>query len=396
MRSLLTALALLGTVWSLPVEAEDYTLDTGDTLRLHVHEWPDVSGRFTVDAIGQINLPMAGRINARGASVTEATELIQAALDARMQTQAGLNLTVDIETYRPFYVLGTVDAGAFEYRPGLTVLQAVALAGGPLRPTDLAGARTERDAITARGDMLLARSQRDVLRVRLARLEGELNGADDFALPEGVDVDDPVVADAVRVERLAFERRRGVLVGSIKHLQEMVVLYEEERASIEAQIESREEQIALIEVDYEVARSLVERGLATSQRETGVRQELAIAITLRRDLDTRIVQLRQNIAEATREIAALSEEFSREAIEDLRGVKAEILIAEAQYATAMHLMAEAQSFETRVRADTRTGQGGLRYYIQRTGPESTQELEAAETTPVRPGDVVIVERSLRR
>lgn len=394
MKMFFTALALLGSLWSFPAVADDYTLDTGDTLRVHVSEWTDMSGEFTLDADGQISLPRAGRIDARGLSLTEATARIQATIDDRMQTQTGLNLTVDIANFRSFYVLGTEEAGAYEYRPGLTVLQAVALAGGPLRPVDVTGGRAERDAIAARGDMLLARSQRDVMRVRRARFEAELEGSEDFTLPGGTDADDPIVADALRVERLAIARRSKELAGSIAYQKEVILLYEEELKSIAAQIESREEQIAVIEGDYEQARSLLERGLTTTQRETGIRQELAIAITLRRDLDTRIVQIRQNIAEAKREVTNLDDEFAQDTLNDLQKTQADILIAEAQYVTAMQLLGEAQSFETNVRSDARSGQSGLRYYIQRTLLEDTQEIEATETTTVRPGDVVIVERSL--
>jgi polysaccharide biosynthesis/export protein ExoF len=396
MRRLLASLAVGTALLGGPSWAEEYLLDTGDTIRLHVFEWPDLSGEFTVNAQGQFNLPMAGRIDARGMTLDEASDRIQATLNERMGSRTPLNMTVDMAEYRSFYVLGTEMAGAFEYRPGLTVLQAVALAGGPLRLPDTAGARVERDAISARGDMLLARSQLDVLRVRIARLEAELDGEDGFDLPAALESDasEAGIAEAMRTETLMFERRREAREGTLAHIRRMIELYEEELASVRAQIESREDQIAIIEEDYENARSLVEQGLAPAQRELALRQELAIAVTLRRDLDTRIVQIRQNIEESRREIDEIHEAFFEEALEDLQDTRAEIVIADATYATAQRLLAEAQQFETTIRRAGEADGATMRFFIQRQEAGEHDETEVTETTAVRPCDVIIVERTL--
>lgn len=107
----------------------DYQLDAGDKIRLSVFGEEELSGEFVVSSAGTLSLPLAGDIPAKGRTIVE----IQRAVEESLRSRYILNPQVSAEvlTYRPFYVLGEVNKpGTYPFAAGLTVLNAVATAGG--------------------------------------------------------------------------------------------------------------------------------------------------------------------------------------------------------------------------------------------------------------------------
>ncbi len=107
----------------------DYELDAGDKIRLSVFGEEELSGEFVVSGAGLLSIPLAGDIPAKGRTITD----IQRAVEESLRARYILNPQVSAEvlTYRPFYVLGEVNKpGTYPYAAGLTVLNAVATAGG--------------------------------------------------------------------------------------------------------------------------------------------------------------------------------------------------------------------------------------------------------------------------
>ena len=118
---------------AVPVAAmmEDgpYTLDSGDKLRIVVFGQDTLSNNYTVDAQGQINMPLIGSVPARGSTTAQ----LSAAITSRLKQSfiRDPSVAVDVETYRPFFVLGEVTfPGQYPYVPNMTVENAVAIAGG--------------------------------------------------------------------------------------------------------------------------------------------------------------------------------------------------------------------------------------------------------------------------
>ncbi|SMF21272.1 polysaccharide export outer membrane protein [Tistlia consotensis] len=106
-----------------------YRLDTGDKLRVTVFDEEDLSGEFEVNSTGVISLPLIGEVKAEGRTLSE----LEQAIVAKLLNGYLKNPRVSIEVlnYRPFYILGEVNnPGSYPYVSGMTVLNAVALAGG--------------------------------------------------------------------------------------------------------------------------------------------------------------------------------------------------------------------------------------------------------------------------
>src|SRR5262249_50418652 len=88
-----------------------------------------ISNNYIVDAEGQIALPLVGVVSARGLTTSALAATIKAKLSSGYIRDP--SVAVEIETYRPFFVLGEVTfPGQYPFVPGMTVENAIAIAGG--------------------------------------------------------------------------------------------------------------------------------------------------------------------------------------------------------------------------------------------------------------------------
>lgn len=109
--------------------APAYTLDSGDRLRVVVFGQDGITNSYTVDAGGNVNLPLIGTVPARGTSTQQLAKSIADRL--RQGYVREPHVTVEVETYRPFFILGEVTTpGQYPYVANMTVETAVAIAGG--------------------------------------------------------------------------------------------------------------------------------------------------------------------------------------------------------------------------------------------------------------------------
>lgn len=107
----------------------EYTLGAGDKVEVTVFGHPDLSGTFDVDGTGLISLPLIGQLPVLGMTAGETEMTIRQRLTPDYLKNP--RVSIQVLNYRPFYIIGEVkQPGSYPYVNGLTVLQAVALAGG--------------------------------------------------------------------------------------------------------------------------------------------------------------------------------------------------------------------------------------------------------------------------
>ena len=117
-----------------------YHLDAGDRLRVVVYGQEGLTNTYAIDAGGSITMPLIGSVPARGRTTAGLAAGISAKLRAGFIREP--SVAVEIEAYRPFFILGEVAApGHYPYVPNMTVESAVAIAGG-FSP------RARRDSVT--------------------------------------------------------------------------------------------------------------------------------------------------------------------------------------------------------------------------------------------------------
>jgi polysaccharide export outer membrane protein len=117
-----------------------YHLDAGDKLRVVVYGQEGLTNTYAIDASGSITMPLIGSVHARGRTPAGLAAEITAKLRNGFIREP--SVAVEIESYRPFFILGEVQApGQYPYVPSMTVESAIAIAGG-FSP------RARRDVVT--------------------------------------------------------------------------------------------------------------------------------------------------------------------------------------------------------------------------------------------------------
>ncbi|WP_406858331.1 MULTISPECIES: polysaccharide biosynthesis/export family protein [unclassified Alsobacter] len=106
-----------------------YTLASGDRLRIIVFGQDNLSNSYAVDGSGRVSLPLIGPVGAGGQTTAQLERAIEQKLRAGFLREP--RVSVEVEQYRPFFILGEVTtAGQYPYVNAMTVQTAVAIAGG--------------------------------------------------------------------------------------------------------------------------------------------------------------------------------------------------------------------------------------------------------------------------
>ena len=133
------------------------SLQPGDKIRVDVFGEDKLNGEYQLDQAGQISLPLAGTIKAQG--MTQAQ--LEQALSKKLRSEYLRNpkVTVTVATLAPWYIIGEVNKpGQFDYRSGLNVLTAIAVAGGPTYRASRSSVQIQRRGETTMRDYPISAS----------------------------------------------------------------------------------------------------------------------------------------------------------------------------------------------------------------------------------------------
>ncbi|TGS82688.1 sugar ABC transporter substrate-binding protein [Mesorhizobium sp. M3A.F.Ca.ET.174.01.1.1] len=398
------SLAAAANACTMPAMAAEYLLGPQDKVRLKVYEWrasrdvffewTALNDDFTVGADGTLFLPFVGQIRAQGTAPGD----LARAIGSRLMQQMGLgrppDVAVEIAQYRPFYVVGNVaQPGEFPYRPGLTVLQAMGVAGG-LRTRDEDLPRLEREVIAGQGDVdLLAQSSVSLL-ARKARLESEQAGSDEISFPPELKerASNPTVAVAMEQERKIFAVRRDAMTTQLRSLRELKEFLEKELDSLGQQLTFRDKQIDLIQKELAGVSTLVQKGLAVAPRELSLEGTLAQMQSDKLVAETSLLRVRQEISKTDIEILNLGNQHANEIAGALRETQQQLNEITSKADTAVQLLHDTEVTAPALLALRERAQSAKPVFkIVRTTAGGSEELAVEETTPIEPGDTVKIE-----
>jgi exopolysaccharide production protein ExoF len=384
--------ASLLCLWVVTAQAQSvYTLRPGDVLEFWVAQDEQLNRSVTVGPDGRVSLPLVGQFSVEGKSVYEVEKEVTERL-SRYYTDS-LDLAVMLEPHPSnlpsVFVTGEVEQpGVFPYRPGMTVLHGITLAGGHYR-TPLAARDVDR-SIVLKSEIDAAQTTGGELVFQIARLEAELAGSELVALPDELPFD---LSESDRVEIQAREQRlldlRLAAQTSTRNVASEVrqinargtEALHRQRAIIDRRREFLQERFA-------ASATLVERGHMQRSQLLEQKAELALLDGEAGDLEIQI---------ATAEAAAMEEASLRddlvnqrrvELMAELNNTKRQLEALNARLDDNRRALAV---YERDVTSDSQEAQ--LSYRIMRMVDGTSSQISASPMTMLLPGDLVEVVKS---
>lgn len=357
-------------------------------------EWSALSGEFAVSSTGMLSLPVVGTFSVDGKAPAE----IAALISERLKGTAGLvnapAAAVEIAQYRPIYVVGSVEKpGEYAFRPTMTALQAVAIAGGFQR-MELALGRFERETIVAEGEIRVQQTQLLALRVRRDRLLAETRQAEAITFSEDIRRNpDDGAAQAMREENALFASRRKAARSQLDLLQQSRGLLDEELRTLGAKAVTQQRQQDLIRRELNNINSLISKGLAVSPRQLAVEQNLAQSESQALDLMLATARAKQEISRIDRTLADLQNQREIDIGRELRETQLSLRQSEDRITALRALVHESTALAPRLQSQQEKQLARMRFSVQRRQGDTVNEIAIEETSAILPGDIVRVERA---
>ncbi|MCK2055583.1 polysaccharide biosynthesis/export family protein [Methylobacterium sp. 37f] len=398
-RSLALAVLAAVTGFTSPVSAAEYRLQPGDTLELSVAGIPELRQRLPVTIDGDISVPLAGDIKAQGKTVAEVRDLVREALPRQslnMRTSgngeqqtvvAPGEISLVIADYRPIYVTGDVSKpGEQRYTPGLSVRQAVSLAGG----YDLQRFRMD-SPILATADLRgeyenlwidLAQGQ-----ATIARLRTELDGKqqlDETGL-EKLPIPASTQEKILQNEQGLLKSRLDDYSKETAHLKNAQRITEERLTAIQDQYRKDTEAAKLDVDEIERIADLNKRGVVPLTRAVETRRLSLTTATRALQTGVETERAKRDLLEAQRSVARLSDQRRADLMRDIQDATVKL----AQTRSKLSAVGEKLLYTGVVRSQMVRGTGGKpQVIIHRRGGSGVEILQADEDASLQPGDTV--------
>jgi exopolysaccharide production protein ExoF len=382
-----------------------YRLGVGDQVRLkvfewrstvgEVHEWSALNSDFRVGPDGSLSLPLLGAVAATGHTVDELADAIAKSLQSVVGLALKPQASVEVVQFRPFYILGSVNhPGEYTYRPGMTLLQAISIAGGLHRVDDPSLLMFQRNSLTTAGDLRVSQLDYNGFLARRARLQAELDGSDKITFPPDLlrQQNDAVVAQLMQREQVMFGARRNALRSQLDAFKSLKDLLSGEVASLQAKIKNVDEELAMLKAERTNTTNLVRQGLAVAPREFSMRQAEVQTQGRRLDLDTAVLRAREDIGKADQNVLELQNKFRNDVLSELAEVERKLSEVAARIKTNQ-MIVEREITEPELASMLSQAHGELVYSIIRGTGGEAREMPANETSIVEPGDTVRVKRN---
>ena len=391
MRGLLVA----GFLVSFPLEAHAQSQFLGEQTRLRLSvlqlmpqtgqytRWDALSGDLVVGG-SVVTVPVIGSVHVG----TMTTDELSRDIAERIQSKLGLieppDATIEVISYPPIYVVGSVEQpGEHTFRPGMTVLQALALGGGQLRAENPASSASDRLRLVAQ----LQTSQRGMARkkLRIARLEADLADQTTIMLPSGEDHQADLAQEKAVLQAAQTARDR-----QIASLNDLQALYQQEISVLETRSTDLEKTISNTETELAGVEQLVAGGMATVSRRSELERLLSSLRSDRLEQKTAIMRARQYMTEAERNADGIEDTRRTTLTEQLLTERAALEQMQLDAQTTGALLANLDAEFLQDVASEADAKLALTFTIVRNTGGKVVELTAEDTEILLPADVVKV------
>jgi polysaccharide export outer membrane protein len=365
------------------VDSRTYKLAPGDRITVMVFGQVELSGDFVVDGAGNVLLPFIGPVEVKDRTILECQQLIHDRLADGILNQP--SVSVRVSELRPLYVLGDVRApGAYPYRFGSTAKSAVALAGG-FGVGQLTQSAALSEFLVADERMRQLGFQRLGLVVRRARIEAQLDGASEFSPPsslsgfEGADV-----AEVVAIEKRTFDSQAIMLRNQLDLLRSQKPRIQSEIDALEAQITTSKKQLELVKQHADQYSRLVKQGLGLANSELQFKLTQAAHESELWRLTAQVSRLQMDLGDLDVKIHEAEASFKRQLIIELRDARERLRELDVTLPSAR----EIRGVKARQAGGPLEVERSIN--VTRTRNGETAVFQAADATPLEPGDIIEV------
>jgi polysaccharide export outer membrane protein len=396
---MLVALIFALTPLSL-VSASEYRINIGDILELSASSVPDFRHRATVDSNGDAFFQLIGVIPARGRSVKEILKEIQESIPKKALRRRAPDgneqeiiigsdeISLTIAEYSPVYVQGDVsNPGSYPFRPGLTVRQAVALAGG----YDTMRIRMENPYLMAadlRSEIKVLGNEFAQEQARIARLQTELG------LPAEASNISPYSPTAVEIGKLEAEQldiRNTDFQKEKQYLSESIRSMSSNLNLLEKQMQTEAENAKVDQEDLDRVEGLVAKGMAPITRLSETKRLVLLSASRATEIEARLEQVKQQRAEEERKLQRLMDQRRMELLNQLQEEKIKYAATASKMAAAAEKMLLVGALRSQI---GRGGNGSPDIVVFRGGVSGAERIVATADTELLPRDVVEIALSL--
>ncbi|WP_348625794.1 polysaccharide biosynthesis/export family protein [Rhizobium sp. LC145] len=393
------------SILSDPARADEYVLGAQDVLKIRVFEWRPsagvafewvpLTGEFTVSPAGTLSLPIIGTVPVAGKTLDEVSGIIGEQLQRQVGLQKRPTASVEISTYRPFFVTGLVsNPGKYNYVPGLTVIQALSMAGG-LGESDQSLMGLQRDALVNRGDLRELEMERLGLMARQARVDAFLNGEQKVTFPADLTSRsrEPVVVRMMQDEQALFATRVRSMQTEVESLAQSKVLATNQLETLKLKEASLTKQIDLATKDLDSVNKLVAQGLTLSSRQLGANQNVADLESRNLDVSMAIVKTQQDLAKLDQDMTDVREKYRLEALTEAADLRDRLAANVEKAKTARGLLAHLEMrAPAALSALAVEDEPAFATVITRNVGGAITMMVVSDNDAVAPGDVISVER----
>ncbi|MGZ2487564.1 polysaccharide export outer membrane protein [Rhizobium pisi] len=347
--------------------------------------WDALGGEYTVSDDGTVLLPFLGTLSIGNLDNADLTNEIAKRLQEKIGLVQAPAVTIEILEYPPIYVVGDVTTpGQYSFRPGLTVLQSLAMSGGPRRAKE----EQQTHSIQIVGE--LREIDHSILRstARLARLQAEMDEADEITFDQTTDVDQQFAAGIYNEERVIFRARANAMDRQSRAFTELRDLLIKEISTLEEKLSGADDNIKSVEDQLVSVKSLVQKGLTISSRQMDLERLLTTYRSDKLDLVTAVMRGRQAISETTRNLEGLYDARRSEVATEAQSERASLDQFKLKRETLQKLLIADLGSNDSVKS--LTDDLPLTFSVTRRNAGQINQFQASETTALAPGDVVRV------
>jgi protein involved in polysaccharide export with SLBB domain len=360
-----------------------------------IFEWKSLNTEYVIGATGNVAVPLIGEIKAEGLTTPDLSDVIARQLRHRLGLAQGPDVSVEVVAYRPFYIAGYVQrSGEYDYRPGMTVLQAVAIAGGLQKGNEADSKRLQRDLISTQGDMSVLNGEFKSLLARKARLQADFFNLRDIEFPADLtsNTDGSDISALMQQERVYFETRKQAMESQLNDFQNLKQFLVKERVSLESQLTIHARRMQLVRQELTTVLDLFKKGMVTAPHKLSLERSYA-------ELDSQRIRMELDVMRSSEEMTrvdiAMADLHTRRISEitaDMLQTQTRLQEVRQRFTTSARLLQETAVDVQKVLnvSDSATSGGGATYAILRKVEGHAVELAAGEETELRPGDSVKV------